>query len=430
MLMARSRRHILQFLSLALGAGITVLAVAEEGIFGPVELRGKERNDLIDTADQIHDQLLRWSLLYTEPGPVGLVRQIGHTLAPDPTDDYFDYEFYVIRDPSPNAFAMPNGRIYVHTGMLARLSDSSELAALLGHEITHVAGHHSIVQFRLKAGQMLDWIFTGGVVTLLTKLRFSRELEQEADDRSPEMLLESGLYDPHAVPELMELLNEDFEGVRPRVANIWTTHPDPVDRLARSLVRVADMPRRERDPDAFDAIMHPLRAMTVRDYIQDDFPYTAIAVAQGFIERYPEDLEFRLLLADAWKALGPRSEFAPDDFTNADKRKNLRRRMLRTRVERVERLMETPEGQAAYAANMAHARSLFEELLKMAPDYAQAQRGLGEVYEALGMPREAGRAYLQYIRQMPDATDRPVIMARLAAIREQLLQKENADDVE
>ena len=424
------RRCTLRALMVVLSAGFSVPALADEGIFGPVELRGKERNDLIDTAHQFHDQFERRSLLYSGPDTLGLVREIGHMLAPEPTDDYFDYEFYLIRDPSPNAFAMPNGRIYIHTGMLARLDDSSQLAALLGHEITHVAGHHSIVQFRIKAGQVLDWIFTGGVITLFTQLKFSRDLEQESDDRAPQMLLESGVYDPHAMPDLMELLNEDFEGVRPRVATVWTTHPDPEDRLAKSLAVVAEMPARERDPEAFDAIVHPLRAMTVRDYIQDDYPYTAIAVAQSFIERYPDDLEFRLLLADAWKALGPRSEFAPEDFTNRDKRRNLRQRVFRTRVERTERLMETEEGRAGYAANMAHARTLYEELLETAPDYGPAQRGLGEVYEALGMPREAGRAYLEYLRQAPDADDRPVIVARLAAIRDQILQEENSDEAQ
>lgn len=413
-----------------LAAVVTVagnVASAEEGIFGAVELRGKEPHDLIETAGQFHDQFERRSVLHNDEAALELVRGIGYALAPAPTDDYFDYEFYLIRDPSPNAFAMPNGRIYVHTGMLARLDDSSQLAALLGHEITHVAGHHSIVQFRIKAGQVLDWVFTGGVITLFTQLKFSRDLEQEADDRAPLLMLDTP-YDPHAMPELMQLLAEDFEGVRPRIGTVWTTHPDPEDRLARSQVVVADMPSRERDAERFDAVVHPLRAMTVRDYIRDDYPYTAIAVAQSFIERYPQDLELRMLLGDAWKTLGPRSEFAPDDFTNRDKRRNLRQRMRRTRVERHDALLETEEGRAAFAANLAQARSIFEEILALDSSYWPAHRGLGEVYEALGMPRDAGRAYLEYVRGAPDAEDRPVVMRRLSSIRDELMQQESSDD--
>jgi tetratricopeptide (TPR) repeat protein len=417
----------LRFRCISLVAAVSVASgpVCAQGIYGPVELKGKEPHDLIETASQFHDQFERRSVLYNGAAALELVRKVGYDLAPPETDDYYAYEFYLIRDPSPNAFAMPNGRIYVHTGMLARLEDSSQLAALMGHEITHVAGHHSIVQFRIKAGQVLDWVFTGGLITLFTQLKFSRELEQESDDRAPAMALAAG-YDPHAVPELMELLNEDFEGVRPRISTVWTTHPDPEDRLAKSLALVADMPTRPRDPDTFDSVVHPLRIMTVEDYINDDFPYTAIATAQSFAERYPDDLNFQVLLGDAWRQLGPRDEFAPDDFTNRDKRRNLRRRAFRTRTERINELLETPEGQAAYAANLARSEEIFQEVIARDPTFAPAYRGLGETYEALDRPRDAGRAYLEYVRQAPDADDRTVIMSRLTTIRDRLAE-ENAN---
>jgi predicted Zn-dependent protease len=394
-----------------------------QGIYGPLELRGKEQNDLIDTANQYHNQFERRSLLYGDSAVTGLVRRVGEDLAPKPTDPYFNYEFYVIRDPSPNAFAMPNGHIYVHTGMLARLRDSAELAALLAHEITHVAGHHSIVQYRIKPGQVFDLIFTGGVITLFTQLKFSRELEQESDDKAPAMLLAS-TYDPHAVPELMEILAQDFEGLQPRIPTIWTTHPDPEARLATSRAIVTNMPTRPRDVAEFDAVIHPLRLLTVQDYVQDDYPYTAIAVAEMLRETYPDDLDLRMLLGDAWQALGPRAEFAPEDFTNRDKRRNLRRRILRTRSERNAELLETPEGREAYGNNLNYAREIYAGILKEYPDYAAAHRGLGEVYEALDQPRDAARAYLEYVRRAPDAEDRPVIIGRLTALRDRLTREE------
>jgi tetratricopeptide (TPR) repeat protein len=136
-------------------------------------------------------------------------------------------------------------------------------------------------------------------------------------------------------------------------------------------------------------------------------------------------MEFRVLLGDAWQQLGPRSEFAPDDFTNRDKRRNLRKRIRRTRVERLNELLETPEGQAANAANLAQARSVYEDVLARDPAYAAAYRGLGEAFEAQNEPREAAKAYLEYVRRAPDAQDRPVIIGRLTAIRDRLVQEEN-----
>jgi hypothetical protein len=400
-----------------------VNAAAAQGVFGPLELQGKEQHDIIETANQYHAQFERRSLLHADEAVTALVRRIGEDLAPAPTDPYFNYEFYVIRDPSPNAFAMPNGHLYVHTGMLARLKDSSELAALLAHEITHVAGHHSIVQYRIKPGQVFDLIFTGGVITLFTQLKYSRELEQEADDRAPAMLLAAD-YDPHAVPELMEILAQDFEGLQPRMATIWTTHPDPEARLAASLAIVADMPTRARDVAEFDAIVYPLRLLTVRDYIQDDYPYTAIALGESLRDAYPDDLDLRMLVGDAWQALGPRSEFVPEDLTDRDRRRNLRRRIVRTRSERFTEMMATPEGQEAYARNLNYAREVYAGILEANSDYAAAYRGLGEVYEALEQPREAARSYLEYVRRTPEADDRPVIMARLMMLRDQLTREE------
>ena len=421
----RGARQYLLVSAFIAGAGAARFETvsAAEGIYEPVELRGKEPHDLIETSGEYHDQFVRRSLLHQEPSVEALVRKVGYALAPEPTDEYIDYEFFVIRDPSPNAFAMPNGHIYVHSGMLARLEDSSQLAALLAHEINHVAGHHGIVRFRIKPIDVFDIFLTGGLVAALNSLQFSRELEQEADDRAPQMVAAAG-YDPHATPELMDLLREDFEGLRPRVASAWTTHPEPDARFERSRALVTGMPEADRDDDLFDTVVRPVRLMTVRDYVHADYPYTAIAVAQSLLERYPNDLELRMLLGDAWRVLGPRSEFAPEDFQDKDKRRNLRQRMLRTRSERTEELLETEAGRLAMERNLDTARSIYEDLLVRDPGFAPAHRGLGEVYEAMGLPREAAGAYVQYVRQAPAAEDRPVVMGRLTALRDQLIKED------
>ena len=411
-------------------AGIFASAdLQADGVYEAVELRKREPNDLIDTSYQFNDQFGRRSLLYAEALTVEAVRRIGYELAPEPTDDYIDYQFFVLRDPSPNAFAMPNGHIYVHTGMIARMEDFSQLAALLAHEINHVAGHHGIIQYRITAKRVLVDIFSGGLGSLLGQLRFSRELEQEADNRAPLLMLDSP-YDPHAMPELLDLLADDFEGLRPRIATMWTTHPDPDERAGTSRSMVARLPSRRRDPVLFDELMYPLRAMTVRDYIQDDYPYTAIALAQGLLERYPDELEFRQLLGDGWQALGPRSEFAPDDFTNRDKRRNLRRRFSKTREERASELLETEQGQQALVTNLGYARDTYQAILALDSNYSPAYRGLGEVYESLNLPKDAARSYLEYVRHAPDAVDRAIIIGRLTAIRDLIQNEEIPNETE
>ena len=398
-----------------------------KGIYDTVDLRGKEPHDLIETSAEYRDLFSRRSLLYTEPGALNMVQRIGNELAPLPTDDYIGYEFHIIRDPSPNAFAFPNGHIYIHTGMLARMYDESELAALLAHEINHVAGHHTILSHRITVKRLAVVVLGGGLASVMGQLRYSRMLEQEADDRSA-LLLEGTDYDPHGMTDLLEILNEDFEGLDPRYASVWTTHPDPEERIERSRQNLAGLPSRPRNPDAFDAIVYPLRALTVRDYIQDDYPYTAIAVAQQFIERYPDDLDFRMALADAQRILGPRPEALPDDFSRRDARRALSERVRRTREQRMERLLETPEGVAAKAANLATALATYQGILEQDPGYFAAWRGIGEVHEDQGDDREAARAYLTYLENVPDAVDRPIIVSRLGAIRDRLLVEETENE--
>jgi predicted Zn-dependent protease len=415
--------------ALCVAAPVSAQQGAEEdlkGVYAPLELRHGEPNDLIDTAAQYQGMFERRSLLYNDPAVVAMVRRIGHELAPPPTDDYINYEFFVIRDPSPNAFAFPNGQIYVHTGMLARMGDESELAALLAHEINHAAGHHTILSHRITAKRLAIGVFGGALGSLMGQLRYSRQLEQEADDRAARLMQDTP-YDPHAMTDLLEILNRDFEGLDPRYASVWTTHPDPVQRIEASRQNVAGLPHKPRDPQTYDAVMYPLRILTVRDYIQDDYPYTAMAVAERLMQRYPDDLDFLMAIGDALRVLGPRPEALPDDFERSDARRNLRDRIRLSRGQRMERLLETPEGLAAMAANLEHAEATYQSILEIDPGYTPAYRGLGEVYEARHEDREAAKAYLTYVQQQPDAPDRPVIMGRLTAIRDRLM-KEDTDD--
>jgi tetratricopeptide (TPR) repeat protein len=92
-------------------------------------------------------------------------------------------------------------------------------------------------------------------------------------------------------------------------------------------------------------------------------------------------------------------------------------------------LLETEAGRQAYTNNLNYARETYEELLAINADYAPAYRGLGEVYGKLGLPREAGRNYLEYVRRAPEAADRSIIVGRLAQIRDSLTEeKGNAND--
>ena len=93
------------------------------------------------------------------------------------------------------------------------------------------------------------------------------------------------------MPEIYGILARDYEGVTPRMPTIWSTHPQLEARAARTRGQVASAPAGRRDTEQFDAVVLPIRTLTIRDYIQDDYPRTAIALAEKLAARYPEQAE-------------------------------------------------------------------------------------------------------------------------------------------
>lgn len=76
------------------------------------------------------------------------VEAIGQRLVAELDDPMFDYQFQIVDDPIPNAFALPGGYVYVTRGILSLITTEDELACVMAHEIIHVTRRHSIKQLR------------------------------------------------------------------------------------------------------------------------------------------------------------------------------------------------------------------------------------------------------------------------------------------
>ena len=124
------------------------------------------------------------------------------------------FHFYLVDKRAPNAFALANGTVVVHSGMLALLENEAQLAAVLGHEIAHAIQEHTYRQSQyhkkalmaLRIGAAVGAAYGGRAVTDLANLAenairngYSRSLENQADPVGAEYMMMAG-YDPRRPP--------------------------------------------------------------------------------------------------------------------------------------------------------------------------------------------------------------------------------------
>ena len=439
------RRGMAGLLGLLLLAPSPVLAKGR-GVYDTVPLKEREEH-LVKTAGDYEGLFLRRGYRYRDPALDAFLQDLSQRLHPPPTDPYIRYRVFAFRDPTPNAFALPDGQIYVNTGMLARLENAAQVASLLAHEVNHTAGHHGIVFFRSIRKKALTsmvlspigLVVAGDLTPLLLTLRdlfliqailgYSRDLEEEADRRGLQLVLDAG-YDVREFPRIYEILGQDPEGLRPQTGVKWSTHPRLQDRVAYMREMIADLEgidfgQRKRDTAAFRALRFPIALMTVGDLVHADLPRSAVEMGERLVADYGDDAQAHYALGEAFRALGPLARIPPDQPpTEKEKRRARRKRAELPREERRARLLATEAGRANLAAHLGQAAAAYRRALDLEPSLTEAWRGLGLALEELGEDREAGRALLAYVRAHPDATDKSLILETMQRITARLQTRE------
>ncbi|HXP87362.1 MAG TPA: M48 family metalloprotease [Bryobacteraceae bacterium] len=141
------------------------------------------------------------------------VTAVGSQLLPNVNRKSIRYHFHVIESPEINAFALPGGQIYVLRGLLDFLQSEAELAAVLGHEISHVDLRHCIEQYQyqlaLKNVGMGEVGSIAGFAHTLVALGYKQDQELEADAAGERLTIEAG-YDPDAATAVFKRMQIKF----------------------------------------------------------------------------------------------------------------------------------------------------------------------------------------------------------------------------
>jgi len=190
---------------------------------------------------QMSGQIDEEMKIVTDAAPNKRVNKIGQGLVSKLPEKEFEYKFYVIEDDSPNAFAIPGGSIYVHTGLL-KFTNDDELAGVLAHEIAHIQERHptknltraygvefiSSLLLKDDSNQLkkiaLD-VSKGGILA-----KFSRDDESEADEIGYELIEETDYSEDGLVSFLGKL--ESAGGSKPFLVFL-STHPSTPDRIEK-----------------------------------------------------------------------------------------------------------------------------------------------------------------------------------------------------
>jgi predicted Zn-dependent protease len=181
------------------------------------------------------------------------VTTVGKTVAIK-SDREMPYTFTLVRSDVPNAFALPGGPIFITAGLMARMENERELAAVLGHEVAHVANRHNVQQLEKQMGAALlievakiavgkenagATEQVGKLVTNMALLKYSREDEYEADADGLVYMEKAG-YNPWGMIELLRTLKQLSGDGGGDFTEMFQTHPLPQNRIDKAVSTVRD----------------------------------------------------------------------------------------------------------------------------------------------------------------------------------------------
>jgi predicted Zn-dependent protease len=208
--------------------------------------------------------------LVTDPALLPYVQRVGARLAKLSPRQDVSYTFQIVDIAAPNAFALPNGNIYVSRGLLALAATEDELAGTLAHELAHVAARHTVRSANVAVATSPFRILTGiaGAATSIVApglgegiagvgetaseaflAPYSREQEREADTLGLDLAARAG-YDPTALPRLLESLEREAALRRegPARRSFFDSHPPTAERVQHARERGATLKRAPAAP--------------------------------------------------------------------------------------------------------------------------------------------------------------------------------------
>lgn len=268
------------------------------------------KSDEAQIGASIMRQINAAGIVVKDPQIAEYVNEIGHRVASYANNGEYRFTFFVVDDPTINAFALPGGYIGVHTGLIEATRSEDELAGVLAHEVAHVTQRHiaravtagkrqSLMSTAIMLGAILAGAF-GGVdpdvvqgsiavaqgVSTQSRINFTRANEHEADRIGMSALADAG-FDPQGMASFFEVISRGTSPIESRMPEFLRSHPVTSSRIAEARSRARNYPQVITD-DTADYGVARARLMVAR--------YEQPAEAVEFFEQQQSDYR-----SDRWQ---------------------------------------------------------------------------------------------------------------------------------
>lgn len=368
----------------------------------------EEEEWAIEQADLYHRETRQKGLLYSGEHITRFLGQIENRLLDAQPSIQEAISLYILKSPAPNAFAFPNGDIYLHAGLFTTLESEDQLAAIAAHEIVHVTERHSVKALianknKLIGSHIADFATGGlGLVyfgTYASIMNYSREQESEADRLGMALLAESG-YRKRAMAEAYESLTR-YPELRHQKSSIYSSHPSFQARIGdlRNLAG-EEIPGKNND-EIHEGTFRELKAKMMEDSLkirlrnrEFNLSVTILNEADAYfgdsakVDYYRGEVHYGFY---QYPEISAREyHFIETGKDKADK----------ATIQKFEQEKEH---------NLATAVQHYQAALEGDPPYPKSLRRLGEIEERRGNAKQARVYFSLYLEMQPDASDRSYV---------------------
>jgi len=263
-------------------------------------------------------QIEKEKAIVSEPQLNEYVRRIGDKLAATPEAGGYPYSFKIVSDKSINAFALPGGPTFLHTGLLAAAENEAQLAGVLAHEISHVALRHgtnqaskaNLIQLPAllaaaaagRSGSLLGNLAQLGIGLGANSvlLKFSRNAERDADLLGTRIMARVG-YNPVEMARFFEKL--EGKGGGPGL-QFFSDHPNPGNRVKAVEAEIRYLPGRTYttgDPGEFAQMQKRVAALPPPPPRPRAQPVPALSTSGTFREH--RSTSYAISYPDNWQVM-------------------------------------------------------------------------------------------------------------------------------